>query len=126
MPGWLDVALVVLFAAVWPLSEYFWIWPRHVRAVERGEPDARSRAYVKTTFLQWTLAALVLALTFSFGRSLSTLGLGALGGWRLALGVSLSVAYGVLIVVQGRMLANKPAALPRLRAKLGPLRPLIP
>ena len=126
MPGWLDVALVVLFAVIWPLSEYFWLWPRHVRAVERGDPGARSSAYVKTIFQQWALAGLALAVTVTFARPLSTLGLVPLAGWRLAVGLSLSIAYGVLILVQGRALANKPDSLARLRTKLGALRPLIP
>lgn len=126
MPGWLDVALVTLFAVVWPLAEYFWMWPRHVRAVERGDPNARSSAYVRMMLEQWTLAAMVMALTFAYSRPLSTLWLQPPAGWRLGLGVLLPLAYGVLIAIQGRALTAKPDALARLRTKLAPLRPLIP
>ena len=45
MPNVFDVALVVLFAVLWPLAEHFWTWPRHLRSVASGDPDARSRLY---------------------------------------------------------------------------------
>src|SRR5256714_15229046 len=86
MPGALDIALVIVFAAVWPLIEYFWLWPRHVRAVARGEPGARSRAYERTLLEQWVLAAAVLALTFSFARPLASLGLRVPQGWPVLVG----------------------------------------
>jgi CAAX protease family protein len=126
MPGWVDVALVTLFAALWPLAEYFWIWPRHVRAVERGEPGARAAAYVRTLIEEWILAGLVLALTFWNARPLATLGLMLPVGWRLALGFGLSLVYGAVILVQGRALAGKSDALARLRTKVEPLRALVP
>jgi len=126
MPGILDLALVVLFAVVWPLLEYFWIWPRHVQKVERGDPDARSSAYVRTIVEQWALAAVVIALTIVYRRSFASLGLRGLAGWRLWLGVALPVAYAVLIVQQGRLIAAKPDTRARLKTKLEPLRALIP
>jgi membrane protease YdiL (CAAX protease family) len=122
----LDVALVILFTAAWPLAEYFWLWPRHVRAVEAGDPAARSRAYARTLLEQWALAAAVMALTLGFARPLSTLGLRLPQGWRLGLGVTLPAAYLLLIVVQGRVLAARPGALAGLRKKLDPLRALVP
>src|SRR5262245_19838241 len=89
MPGILDLALVALFAVVWPLLEYFWVWPRHVQRVDRGDPDARTSAYARTIVEQWVLAALVMALTVAFRRPLAGLGLRGLDGWRLWLGVGL-------------------------------------
>jgi membrane protease YdiL (CAAX protease family) len=126
MPGWLDIALVPLFAAVWPLLEYFYLWPRHVRAVDAGDVNARSRAYVRTFWEEWLLAAAVLAVMLSAGRPLSVLLLSVPHGWRLWLGVALPAIYGFLIVTQGRALAAKPASLAKLREKLKPLRALIP
>ena len=126
MPGMLDVALVMLFAAAWPLAEYFWLWPRHVRAVERGEPGARSGAYLRILVEEWAVAAMVLALTFHFARPLATLGLRMPEGWRLGVGATLPAVYLVLIILQGRALAARPEALARLRTKLSPLRALIP
>jgi len=126
MPGMLDVGLVLVFAVAWPLLEYFWVWPNHVRAVERGDPDARSRAYSRTILEQWVLAAVVIALTLAHGRSFATLGLRGLEGWRLWLGVALPVAYLLLIVQQSRALAAKPETRARLKTKLEPLRALIP
>ena len=126
MPHALDVALVILFAALWPLAEYLWLWPRHARAVEAGVPGARSGKYTQTLVEEWILAAAVLALTFRFARPLSTLGLVAPHGWRLWLGVALPLTYLALIVVQARALAAKPESQAKLRQKLEPLRALIP
>ena len=126
MPNGLDAALAVLFAAVWPLLEYFWLWPAHVRAVDAGDPRARSRAYVHTVVEQWLLAAAVLALALAFRRPAAWFGLTMPGGWRLALGFGLPLVYGVLVTLQGRALSARPKSLAKLRAKLQSLRALIP
>jgi CAAX protease family protein len=126
MPGSLDVALIVLFAAVWPLVEYFSTWPRHVRAVDAGDANARSRAYVRMLWEQWLFAAAVVAVMLGAGRPLSVLCLHLPHGWRLWLGAALPMVYGVLLVTQGRALAAKPASLAKLRVRLQPLRALVP
>jgi membrane protease YdiL (CAAX protease family) len=126
MPGWFDVALIVLFSALWPLLEYFYLWPRHVRAVDAGDLGARSRAYVRTLWEEWLLAAAVVAVMLYFGRPLSVLFLRMPHGWRLWLGAGLPAVYGALIVTQGRALAAKPASLVKLRKRLEPLRALVP
>src|SRR5947209_11407472 len=108
MPGLADMVLVILFAAAWPLAEYFVFWPRHVRAVDAGDANARSRAYTRAIWEQWLLAAAVLALMVRAGRPLSVLMMGLPHGWRLWLGVALRVAYGALLVQQGRAIARSP------------------
>src|SRR5260221_684748 len=92
MPGWLDFALVALFAAAWPLYTHFIEWPRHVLAVEAGDPTARSRIYVRTILPQGALATATLTLCLRFGRPLAALRLRAPGGWRLAFGAPRAVA----------------------------------
>jgi hypothetical protein len=126
MPGVLDIALVVLFSAVWPLAEYFYLWPRHVRAVDAGDANARSRTYVRTFFEEWFFAAAVVAVMVHFGRPLSVLFLRMPHGWRLWLGLALPVAYVVLVVQQGSAIARSPKTLAKLRETLKPLRGLVP
>ena len=126
MPGPFDVALVILFAALWPLAEYLWLWPCHVRSVEAGDAGARSRAYARILVEEWALAAGVLALTLWRARPLATLGLGMSAGWRLWLGVALPVVYSFLWVSQVRALMARPQALAKLRGKVAPLRALVP
>src|SRR5712671_3578854 len=111
MLGWLDLALVLLYSAVWPLLEYFVLWPRHMRAVEAGDPHARSRAYVRTLWEEWLLAAAVVAVMLHAGRPLAELSLRVPHGWRLWLGAGLPLAYGALVLAQGRALAARPASL---------------
>lgn len=126
MPGLLDVALIVLFAVVWPLAEYFWLWPRHVRAVDAGDATARSRTYRRILWEEWLLAAAVVAVMVGAGRSLSVLSLVAPSGWRLWVGAALPLVYAVLLVTQARALVARPAALAKLRERLQPLRALVP
>ena len=126
MPGPLDLALVVLFAAVWPLAEYFVFWPRHLRRIEAGDPLARSSAYTRGLWEQWLLTAAVVGVMLYAGRSLDVIGLRLPTGWRLWLGLGLPLAYGMLAIAQGRALATRPASLAKLRARLTPLRALIP
>ena len=72
MPGWLDVALVLLFALAWPAYELLLGWPSLVRAVGRGEPNARWHAYRETIVLQWLFVAAAMAITLAAGRSPDT------------------------------------------------------
>jgi len=126
MPVLFDWILVVLVAVVWPLFEYFWLWPRHVRAVEAGDPTARSRVYAQTIFEQWGLTAAVLALTFALARPLASLGLRPPQGWISAVAITITMAYAILIVLQARALARKPATRARFRRRIQPLRALLP
>ena len=126
MPGWLDAALVVLFAAVWPLVDYFYLWPRHERAVDAGDPNARSRSYMVTLCTLWVFAAAVVAVMLSAGRPLSFLLLRMPHGWRLWLGATLAVVYLVQILQQHGAIARKPIRMARLRETLKPLRALVP
>jgi len=126
MPNALDVLLVVLFAVVAPLWSHFVEWPRHLAALKAGDVNARSRIYVRTTLLQWLIAAAAVALTLANGRSLGTLWLEPPVGWRAWVGFGLPAAYVALIVAQGRSIVSRPAALTRLRARLEPLAGLIP
>src|SRR5262245_14280920 len=126
MPYPLDVLLVLLFAVLWPLAEYFWTWPRHLRAVAAGDPHARSRWYSRTVIEEWALTGAVIALSLGFARPLSTLALGMPQGWRLWLGVGVPAVYMALVILQGRALSARPATLARLRRRLEALHPLIP
>ncbi len=126
MPGILDLALVVFFAALWPLYTHFVEWPRHVRAVAGGDPGARSRIYVRTIVQQWLIAAAALALCLNAGRPLGALGLHAPVGWRLVVGIALPLAYAVLMALQIPAIARSPATRARLRGKLAALKPMLP
>ena len=126
MPNVFDVLLVLVFAVLIPLWSHFVLWPRHVLAVESGDTRARSRIYVRTLIEQWALVAAAVALCLAGRRSLDALWLGAPHGWRAWVGYALPVAYGLLLLLQGRAIVARPATLTALRAKLKPLRALIP
>jgi len=125
MPNVFDVLLVLAFAVLLPMWSHFILWPRHERAVDAGDVRARSREYVRTIAAEWALVAAAVVLMIVNGRSLSGLWLAPPVGWRAA-GYALPVVYAVLVLVQARAIASKPAALAKLRAKWQPLRALIP
>ena len=125
MPNVLDVLLVVAFAVVLPLWSHFIAWPRHVRAVAAGDARARSRMYVRTLIEEWALVIAAVAISVANHRSFDAMWLVAPTGWRAVLGFAVPAAYVALVLVQGRMIMNA-ATLTKLRAKLQPLRALIP
>ena len=126
MPNVLDVLLVVVFAAVLPLWTHFVSWPRHARAVDAGDARARSRVYVRTIIEEWLLVIAAVIIFVAGRRSFASLWLGAPVGWRAWVGFAVPVAYLALVFAQMRMIAARPAALPKLRERLQPLRALIP
>ncbi len=126
MPGTLDLVVAALFAITWPLIEYFYTWPRHVRAVDAGDPSARTRMYQRAVFEQWSLSALVLVVMLRAGRDPRVLGLTMPHGWGLWVGLALPVAYAVLIWAQAGPLLRSPASIARVRVSISPLRALIP
>jgi len=126
MPNALDVLLVLAFAVLLPMWSHFVLWPRHVGAVDAGDAGARSRVYVRTLLEEWSVTIAAVAL-FAFNRrSFASLLLGAPSGWRAWVGFALPLTYVVLVILQGRAIAGRPATLTRLRAKMQPLRALIP
>ena len=125
MPNAIDVLLVLGFAVVLPMWSHFVSWPKHERAVDAGDPHARSRVYVRTILEQWAFVIAVVGVMLANHRSFDGLWLAPPAGWR-ALGFVLPVLYVGLVLIQGRAINAKPAALTKLRAKLQPLRALIP
>ena len=126
MPNVVDVLLVVACAVVLPLWTHFVIWPRHVQAVDAGDTRARSRMYVRTLIEEWALVAAVVVLFIVERRSFAGLWLAPPVGWRAWVGFALPLAYVSLLVLQARAIGARPASLTALRAKLHPLRALIP
>jgi len=86
MPNVFDVLLMVVFAVVLPLWSHFVSWPRHARAVDAGDPRARSRVYVRTIVEEWLLVIAAVAIFVAGRRSLDSLWLGAPVGWRAWVG----------------------------------------
>ena len=96
------------------------------RALDAGQEDARTRAYRRTTLIQWCVAAFAVGFWLWSGRPLSTLGLGlevSRGTW---IGLALTLAACGFLVAQVVMVRQQPEARAAVRAQLEPLRPLLP
>lgn len=126
MPTPFDFALIALFAVIWPLYSYFIEWPRHLRRVEAGDPDARTYLFARTIVQQWILAGAALSLFALFGRPLVALGLRPTVGWGILLGVGLPLVYATLLVIQLPAVARSAEKRARLRQRIAPVRALVP
>jgi hypothetical protein len=126
MPNTTDLLFAAIFAVLWPLWNHLVVWPRHLRAVAAGDPRARPRLYRSAVLEQWLLTAVAVALTGIAGREPSTLGIVLPEGWRLWVGLAAPLAYGLLALGQVRSMLVSPQAVASVRAKVLPLRPLIP
>jgi membrane protease YdiL (CAAX protease family) len=125
MPAIADFAYAVLFAAGWPLYDYFVDWPTFQRWLRDDPNRARPRAYRNTALRQWILVAIGVALWQRAGRSWSALALESPSGWRLwtSAGVLLLIAGGY--ASQARAVA-RPGVKERLRTSLAALEAVVP
>lgn len=127
MPNLFDLALAIVFAVAWPLHEFLVGWPRHLKRLQAGDPDARPKIYRSMVLQQWVITAAILAVTIAFHRSFAdTLWLRVPQGWRLPVGIALPLAYALLLVAQIPPIARKPAARARLRELMKDGGPMIP
>jgi membrane protease YdiL (CAAX protease family) len=127
MPNAWDYALALLFAVLWPLYTFFIEWPKHVKRVQAGEPDARVKIYRRTFIQEWAITAAIVTLTIVFHRSLAdALWLRAPLGWRLPVGIALPLTYAILLIAQVPAIAKNPGKRARLRERIKDLSPLVP
>lgn len=124
-PGFTDHLIVALLVLVVPWL--VWVdYRKLVRAVESGQPGARTTAYRQTVVVQWGFTAAVVGFWLWSGRSLPALGLGfepSRGQW---VGLALSLLACAFLVFQTVTVSQHPEARNAVRAQLGSLRPLLP
>jgi membrane protease YdiL (CAAX protease family) len=131
MPGALDLVFAGVIAVVYPLWDHFVSWPRMLKTIRSGVPDARVKVYRETIALEWLGAAVIAALWLRGHRAWSALWLVAPSGWRLALGVALFALLAWLMgkqmaAVPGKIAALTPERLQKARAKYEALSPIVP
>src|SRR5438105_15304305 len=127
MPGTIDLVIAGLIAIVYPTWDYFIAWPRMVKIIASGRPNARVSFYREVLALEWLFTALIAAVWIHAARSWRLIGLVLPVGWRLALTVVLLAAMLMLLRAQLRAIRRlDPAKRERVRTRQGALSLLIP
>jgi len=121
-----DHILLVMFALVWPLTEWLWFFPRSVRAINAGIPGARMRLYRNILLPEWGFTACVIALWAARGRPWSALMLGSTTPLRLGIGFLAVALLAGLLWLQRRAIFARPNALELVRRGIGTAAPLWP
>jgi membrane protease YdiL (CAAX protease family) len=106
MPSSLDFAFAALFAVVIIPVEVLYFTPRFNAQLAAGVPDTRLRAYRRSAIGQWVFAAVAVLLWARAGRAWTDLGLTPPLDWRLALGVIIVAAVGVMTLRQQRAISR--------------------
>ena len=109
MPTLLDHVVVGLITVLLPLHDLLIRYPRLLRAAPESAPRVRTRTYVESMVLEWSLLAVAIWVWRSRERSWEELGLSLSLGWGFWL--ALAVALGVIVFTtwQRRLLAAEGA-----------------
>lgn len=129
MPTALDFGYVLCLFLLVTLVEGLVFFPRFKAAVAAGVPDARLKAYRRTTIGQWVFTAIVIAAWIATGRSWTALGVVPPTDWRLFVGIALIATFGFFGLRQSRAIARlstKPERAGEYRTRLAELSFLLP
>jgi len=127
MPGTLDLIIAGLIVVVYPIWDYFSGWPRTLKLIASGRPNARLTVYRQVLALEWTMTIVIAIAWAMAARPWHLLGLLPPAGWRLALTVSLSAALLLLFRAQLKAIRRlDPAKRDRVRVREAGVSALIP
>jgi len=118
--------LVFAFFLLGPFVDWFWLWPRVVRAIAAGVRGARATHYWATIVGEWIPTLYVLGLWAVFGRPWDNLYLGRSSLFRLGLGLAFALAVIVFFWNQQRTILARPKLIERVRQKMSFADPFAP
>jgi uncharacterized protein len=120
-----DHVLFALLLAV-PLIEWRWSWPRFLRKLAAGVPDARLRHYRNLVLGEWLPTICLLAFWAAQKRPWRNLWLTEPSPWRMAMGLVCAIAIAALLVAQRFAILKRPESHEKVRAALKYAEPLLP
>jgi membrane protease YdiL (CAAX protease family) len=124
-PGVADHALIALMALL-SLGEAWWYWSRIVRALADRVPGTRGRAYRNLIFLEWALAAAVVAIWIAQHRAWTVLHVAAGRPLPTALGAAFVAGYLGFVLPRVVAFVADPERLARFAARQTKFDPLAP
>src|SRR5215467_15259126 len=98
------LAAIVFFA----ILEWRWLWPRCVRAIASGAPDARLRVYRGIVGSEWIFTAYVVGSWLLHGRSWAGLMLAHAFSPRILLGLVFAFLVSGLLWLQNQKISARP------------------
>jgi membrane protease YdiL (CAAX protease family) len=116
------VAAILVFSVV----EWRWLWPRMLRAITAGVPNARLRAYHGAIVSEWLFMACIIVAWAVQDRSWAVFRLGPGSPLRLGLGLMLAATVVCLLWLQRRAIFARQDRVGKVRQKLGFADPLLP
>jgi membrane protease YdiL (CAAX protease family) len=125
-PVWLDHALVVVLAVLFPIRGSTFGYRRLATASPERVDQVRRSLYAQALTIQWALAACVLGLWWWGGRSWTALGVVPRGFLRPALGLAVVGGIAVALFQVRARARQSPETLGRYREKLGHLERMLP
>jgi membrane protease YdiL (CAAX protease family) len=127
MPGTIDLAIAGLIAIVYPLWDYFIAWPRTLRTIASGRPNARVSFYREVIATEWVVTAVIVAVWIGAARPWRPIGLVPPVGWSLVVTMALVAALMMLFRAQlGAIRRLDPAKRERVRIRQAAVSPIIP
>lgn len=121
-----DLLYVALFAVAGPLSDYFVFWPAFRRLSHADPAWARRWLWASAIANPWTLVAFGAAIWMASGRSWTTFGFTAPGGWRSWTSIALFLLLAAYFASAVATLARSAEARASLRQQIGALTAVVP
>lgn len=120
-----DLVVIALLATAVP---YFAVrsFRRLRKAVDRGDPRARLRAYRTTAIQEWSFTLLLVLAWGLSGRSWGSLGFALPGDLRFGTAAGLVGLCVLGLALQSRVVARSEAARAQVREQIGPVEYLLP
>lgn len=122
---WMDHALVLVFAFVWPVWGILQ-YRRFKERVRAGVPGARLAAYAETVIEQWLLVTAAAGLWIHLDRDWTWLGLRAIRSPASWLALAIAVLIGALFFLQSARIARRPETHEEARGALRSLVEMLP
>ncbi len=125
VPGLADYTLVSVMIAFMVIEVL--IFGALGRAEARGAVgNSRLRAYAYFMTYQWALVACIAILWIETKRPWSSLLLGSPNRLGFAVSMALAASYAIFMILQRRMIANRPKVLERLRSRIAEIKSIVP
>ncbi len=120
-----DLVVLLYLLVVTPLLGRWFFW-RLKRWSDAGLPDARTKSYIHIYLTEWPSTLVLTALWFLLGRDADALGLSlSVSGWQW-LGLGLGVIAVIGLLIQMKLVLDRPDELAKLRKSMGDLEALTP
>jgi membrane protease YdiL (CAAX protease family) len=120
-----DHIVAAIFVVILPLVGV-WEHRRLEARVGAGIPNARMQGYKLIMVMEWGLAIVIIARWLAAGRSLSDLGIGFASGLGWWIGCGLTLAAGILFILQAVTILRSPERIEEARRQIEPLKALLP